>query len=225
MAAHRGRANRSGMSPVQYRTATGTARARQASGEAETAVGDGGRAGREGACAGRAEGVRGAHGAPCCWAHTRPQRERVGDARSGGGAAGGAGQGGPRPSPPPQAASPLRHPPHLFFRAPLGRPSHPSGRHKSPASTATTVNTRPPLLPLEGTRRSSYFCGRPCGSPARPGPPIVASTPFPPAPCRRKPTTSRHGRGRERALAHRAGPLSGVWAPLAWGWAEPGDAT
>lgn len=107
MAAHRGRANRSGMSPVQYRTATGTARARQASGEAETAVGDGGRAGREGACAGRAEGVRGAHGAPCCWAHTRPQRERVGDARSGGGAAGGALQGGPRPSPAPPAAFPF----------------------------------------------------------------------------------------------------------------------
>lgn len=155
MAAHRGRANRSGMSPVQYRTATGTARARQASGEAETAVGDDGRAGREGACTGRAEGVRGAHGAPCCWAHAPATRARGGCPERGrGGRRGRAGRAPPEPPPP--GGVPLRHPPHLFFRAPLGRPSHPSGRHKSPASTATTVNTRPPLLPLEGTRRSSY---------------------------------------------------------------------
>lgn len=216
MAAHRRRANRSGMSPVQCRTATDTAHARQASGEAETAVRDGGRAGREVACAGRAEDVRGARGAQCCWAHAPATRWRVGGARSGGGAAGGAGQGGPRPSPAPPAAFPFATLHTWSSRAPLGRPSHPSGRHKSPASTATTVNTRPPLLPLEATRRSSYFCGRPCGSPARSGPPVVASTPFPPAPCRRKPTTARRARPGARASA---GPPGG---PIVRGLGPPG---
>lgn len=110
--------------------------------------------------------------------HAPATRARGGCPERGrGGRRGPAGRAPPEPRPP--GGVPFRHPPHLFFRAPLGRPSHPSGRHKSPASTATTVNTRPPLLPLEGTRRSSYFCGRPCGSPARPGPPSSHPPPSP----------------------------------------------
>lgn len=224
MAAHRGRANRSGMSPVQYRTATGTARARQASGEAETAVGDGGRAGREGACAGRAEGVRG-RTAPRPVGHTRARNASAwGMPGAGEGRPAGPCRAGPARAPPPRRRS-LSPPSTPVLQSAPGAPVAPVGAAQ--VSSGNSDNSKYPSTPSSPRGNAAFIIllRKALWIPSSAGTPVVASTPFPPAPCRRKPTTSRHGRGRERALAHRAGPLSGVWAPLACGWAQPGDAT